>query len=404
MKRSNVRCPTGRPAIPGFLAGAVLLLAFGLSACSQKKSGPAGAKGPPANRPPVPVLVATAIVRDVPVEVRTVGNVQAFSTVAVRSRITGQLFKVHFKDGDEVKAGDLLFTIDPRSTESALRQAQANAKRDEAQFESARLDFERVQKLAESGIASRDEYDKAQAAFHALEAGVLADHAAVSNAALNVEYTRIRSPLTGRAGNILVKEGNIAKSEDDILVTINQVHPIYVTFAVPEQELPAIRARARESGLRVAVSLPDSTNVLATGELSFIDNAVDAATGTILLKGTFENEDNALWPGQFVQVRLVVKTLKDAIVVPSQAVQSSQTGEFVFVVGQDQAVEKRNVLLGVTQEGSSVIERGVKPGEIVVTDGQMRLVPKAKVAVQRAEPRGGNHVAKAPEGDEEGQP
>ena len=403
MKRSNFRCLTRRPGTSAVLAGAALALAFGLPACSQKKSGGAGTKGPSANRPPVPVLAATAIVRDVPVEVRAVGNVQAFSMVAVRSRITGQLFKAHFKEGDEVKAGDLLFTIDPRSAESALRQAQANSKRDEAQLESARLDFERVQKLAESGIASRDEYDKAQAAFHGFEAAVLADRAAVSNAALNVEYTQIHSPLTGRAGNILVKEGNIVKSEDDILVTINQVHPIYVTFAVPEQELPSVRARARESGLSIAVNLPDTTNVLATGELTFIDNAVDPATGTILLKGTFGNKDNALWPGQFVQVRLVVKMLKNAVVVPSQAVQSSQTGEFVFVVGQDQTVEKRNIQLGVTQEGSSVIERGVQPGEIVVTDGQMRLVPKAKVAVQRAEPRSG-HLPKAPEGNEEGQP
>ena len=361
-----------------------------LAGCSKKQ--PAG-KAPAGARPPVPVLVAQAVARDVPIEVRAVGNVQAFSTVAVRSRITGQLFKMHFKEGDDVKQGDLLFTIDPRSAEAALRQASANTKRDEAQLDSARLDFDRVKKLSESGIASRDEFDKAEAALRALEATVLADRAAVSNAALNVSFTEIRSPISGRAGNILVKEGNIVKSEDDILVTINQVHPIYVAFAVPEQELPRIRARLKESAPEVTVTLPDSTNVLAAGKLTFIDNAVDPATGTILLKGTFQNDDHALWPGQFVQARLVVDTLKQATVVPSQAVQSSQSGEFVFVVTDGNVVEKRNVDLGVTQPGSVVISRGVKPGETVVTDGQMRLTPGAKVSVQRQSGAGGRRPA-----------
>jgi multidrug efflux system membrane fusion protein len=390
----------------GIKRAAMTLLAAGLAAsgltlagCSKEPST-AGTKTPAPGRPPVPVLAAQAQARDMPIEVRAVGNVQAFSTVAVRSRITGQLFKVHFQEGDEVKAGDLLFTIDARAAESALSQARANSQRDEAQLESVRLDFERTKKLRESAIASQDEFDKAQAAFHAMEATVLADRAAASSAALNVEYTQIRSPLTGRTGNVLVKEGNIVKAEDDSLVTINQTRPISVAFAVPEQELAGIRAGMKSGPMSVSVTPPDSTNVLAPGQLAFIDNLVDAATGTILLKGTFQNEENTLWPGQFVQVRLVVNVLKDATVVPSQAVQSSQSGEFVFVVSPDQSVEKRNIKLGLTREGFAVVEQGVKPGETVVTDGQMRLAPKARVVIQKpgGPPRGGNtNLAKAKE-------
>ena len=385
--------PQRRVALPALRLTACAALCVALSACSKKQAQANGMKGPPGSRPPVPVLAERAQAMDVPVEVRAVANVQAYSSVAVRSRITGQIFKVHFKEGDEVNTGDLLFTIDSRSAEAALRQAQANVKRDEAQYESARLDFERTMKLHESGIASQDEFDKARTAFQALDAAVLADRAAISNAALNVEYTQIRAPITGRTGNILVKEGNIVKAEDDNLVTINQVHPIYVAFAVPEQELPPIRARMKESMLPVSVSLPDSTNAMATGRLAFIDNAVDTTTGTILLKGVFANENNALWPGQFVQAQLIVNTLKGATVVPSQAVQSSQSGDFVFVVDQDQTVEKRNIKLGTTRDGFAVIERGVTPDEMVVTDGQMRLVPKAKVTIQKPNRSGADRPA-----------
>ncbi|MFO1501715.1 MAG: efflux RND transporter periplasmic adaptor subunit [Verrucomicrobiota bacterium] len=330
----------------------------------------------------MPVRAARAQARNVAVEIEAVGNVQAYSSVSVRSRVTGELFKVHFREGEEVKAGDLLFTIDPRSSEATLRQAQAATQRDAAQLESARLDFERVKQLAQNGIASKDEYDKSQAAFQALEATVVADRAAVSNAVLYVDYTQIRSPIDGRTGNLEVKEGNIVKSEDDRLVVLNQLRPIYVAFAVPEQELAKIRQSLKAAALPVMVTLPDSTNVVARGQLTFIDNNVDVTTGTILLKATFPNESEQLWPGQFVQVRLTVSTIPDATVVPSEAVQTSQSGDFVFVVQADQTVEKRPVTLGVSQEGWVVIAQGVKSGETVVTDGQMRLVPKAKVNVQ----------------------
>jgi len=365
-----------------FVFTAWLAVACVLAGCRKAAAPAGGGKG--ARGAAVPVLVATAVSRDVPVEVRAIGNVQPFSSVTIRARISGELLKVHFKEGDDVKAGDLLFTIDPRQAEASLRQSQANLKRDEAQLESARLEFDRVKKLTESGISSPDEFDKARTAFQALEGTVLADRAAISNATLSLEFTQIRSPLDGRTGNLMIKEGNIVKAEDDRLVTINQVHPIYVAFAVPEQELPQIRARMAKSALPVAVSLPDRTNTLSSVELSFIDNAVDATTGTILLKATFANRDNALWPGQFLQVRLTVNTLNNATIVPSQAVQSSQSGEFVFVVQPDMTVEKRNIRLGISRSGFVVIDEGVKPGEVVVTDGQMRLGPKSRVALPEA--------------------
>jgi len=337
-------------------------------------------------KPAVPVMAALAEVRDVPVELRNIGNVEAYSTVNMRSQITGQITKVHFQEGQEVQKGDLLFTIDPRPSQGALRQAEADLKRDQAQLVSVKLDFERAKKLFESNIASRDDLDKAEATFHALEASIMADEAAVSRARLQVEFTSIRSPFTGRTGNLTVKEGNVVKAPDDFLVTVNQVHPIYVTFSVPEQDLPGIRRRMKNATLPVEVEVPaalkgDGPEVVR-GELSFVDNVVDMTTGRIKLKATFENADNSLWPGQFVQTVLVLNTLPRATLVPSEAVQASQSGDFVFVVQSDSSVQKRPIVAGFTRSGMTVIESGVQPGETVVTDGQLRLAEGSKVTVQ----------------------
>jgi multidrug efflux system membrane fusion protein len=259
----------------------------------------------------------------------------------------------------------------------------------------ARLEFERQTKLLANSIASRDDYEKAEASFHALEATVMADQSAISNATLNLEYTSIRAPIDGRTGNLMVKQGNIVKAPDDALVTINQVHPIYVTFSVPEQDLPAIRARMREVVLPVQVAVPGDATATVQGELTFIDNSVDASTGRIKLKGTFSNENDALWPGQFVQATLTLRTLQRATVVPSYAVQSSQSGEFVFVVKPDSTVQKRPVVVGLSLKDRIVIERGVDPGETVVTDGQLRLTEGAKVTTQTA---GGGTAAETERG------
>jgi multidrug efflux system membrane fusion protein len=362
-----------------------LAIATGFGGCSREGPSSASATGP-GTKPAVPVLAAIAQAKDVQVELRNIGNVEAFSTVTIRSQITGQITKVHFQEGQEVQQGDMLFTIDPRPSEGALKQAEADLKRDQAQLVSVKLDFERQKQLLESKIASKDDYDKAEAAFHALEATIMADEASVSRAKLNVEFTAIRSPITGRTGNLMVKEGNVVKAPDDFLVTVNQVHPIYVTFSVPEQDLPAIRRRMKSAALPVEVEIPAAAKSepaeMVRGELTFVDNSVDAGTGRIKLKGTFQNADNALWPGQFVQTVLVLDTLKNATVVPTEAVQASQNGDFVFVVGKDSTVQKRPVVAGLSRAGETVIENGVQAGETVVTDGQLRLAEGSKVTVQ----------------------
>jgi multidrug efflux system membrane fusion protein len=329
-------------------------------------------------------VVAEARAEDVPVDLRNIGNVEAYATVTIRSQITGQITKIHFREGQEVKAGDLLFTIDPRPSQGALRQAQADLKRDQAQLAIYKLELERTKRLLESSIASRDDYDKAQAAYQGLEGTVMADEAAINRAELNVEFTSIRSPIDGRTGNLLVKEGNVVKAPDDSLVTVNQIHPIYVTFSVPEQDLPAIRRRKAEAPLHVEAQLLGDAEDLPRGELSFIDNTVDMTTGRIKLKATFPNTDNTLWPGQFVQTTLTLSNLTHATIVPAGAVQSSQSGDFVFVVKSDATVQKRPVVTGLSRQGMTVIQSGVQPGETVVTDGQLRLTEGAPVTVPNA--------------------
>jgi membrane fusion protein, multidrug efflux system len=372
------------------LCGGLLALTSFICGCSAKATGNDAQKK--VSSPPVPVVVAQAEAKDVPVELRNVGNVEAFATVTIRSQITGQITKIHFREGQEVKAGDMLFTIDPRPSEGALKQAQADLKRDQAQLVSVRLEFERTKKLLENGIGSRDDYDKAEAAFHALEATIMADEASVSRAKLQVEFTSIRSPIDGRTGNLMVKEGNVVKAPDDYLVTINQVHPIYITFSVPEQELPAIRQRMKASSLIVEGEVPGETSEPARGELAFIDNAVDTTTGRIKLKAVCSNTNDALWPGQFLQTKLILRTLNHATIVPDEAIQSSQTGDFVFVVKADSTAQKRPVVVGLSRGGKTVVENGVQAGETVVTDGQLRLKDGSPVTAQT---QGGGQSAQA---------
>ena len=363
---------------PRFRFGAALaaLVSAALLAGCSKESAASKSEAPP-----VPVLVAKAEVRDVPVEIRAVGNIQAYSAVAVRSQITGPIVRVHFEEGQEVKTGDPLFTIDPRPFEAALNQARANVKRDEAQLLSSRLEFQRTSNLFQIKIASQQDYDTVEAAFASAEATVLADTAAISNAQVSLGYTEIRSPIDGRTGDLKVKAGNVVKAPDDVLVNIAQIHPIYAAFSVPERNLPAIQRRMREAKLFVT-AIVSGEETKPRGELTFVNNAVDMNTGTILLKATFANEDNALWPGQFVQVSLALSNQVQATVVPAQAVQAGQNGEYIFVTKSDETVEMRPVKTSITQEGMTVILNGVQPGENVVTDGQLRLTPGAKISVK----------------------
>lgn len=334
----------------------------------------------------VPVLTAQATETNVPVRVNPppVGHVVASSTVTVRPQIGGVINGVHFAEGQEVKKDDLLFTIDPRPSQAALMQARADLTRDKAQLENAKIQFDREQKLFNQKLVSQDEYDTSRAAFDALTGTVAADEATVTNAELNLGYCQIRAPIDGVTGSLQFHEGNVVKAPDDTLLTINRIHPIYVQFGVPEQYLQAIRREMRNKTLKVMATFENMASPAPQGELTFVDNTVDTATGMIQLRATFPNENSRLWPGQFVQVELTLSELTNVVVVPSQAVQTGQNGEFIYVVKPDQTVAERPVTCGITYTGQTVIEKGVKAGETVVTDGQLRLMPGVKVSVKSA--------------------
>jgi multidrug efflux system membrane fusion protein len=289
---------------------------------------------------------------------------------------------VHFRQGQDVKQGDLLFTIDPRPFQAALLQAQANLARDRAQYREAATDEQRYSVLLKQNVGSRQQYDQAEANAAALSASMQADEAAVQTAKLNLEYCEIRAPIDGRTGDLLVHAGNLVKPDaDTAMVVINQVHPVYVDFAIPEQKLPAVREVMTERKLGVQVSLPEQQGV-ESGELTFVDNSVDAKTGTINLKGEFTNANGRLWPGEFVNTTLILREHPGAILVPSQAVQTGQQGSFVFVVQPSMKAEIRPIVIGESIDNQTVITSGLKPGETVVTDGQLRLIPGATVTIK----------------------
>ena len=335
----------------------------------------------------VPVLVAQATLTNVPVKINPppVGHVMAFSTVSVHSQIQGLISAIHFKEGQEVKKGDPLFSIDPRPTQSVLAQAKADLQRDQAQLEYAKVDFTRQQKLFDQKLISQDQLDTNRASLDALVGTIAADKAAIKSAALNLEFCEITAPVDGVAGSLQSYVGNVVKAPDDTLVTINQIHPIYVQFAVPESLLPQIQKEMTSRALKVSVTYDGMNTSPPQGELTFVDNSVDASTGQIALRATFKNENNALWPGQFVEAQLTLSELTNAVVVPSQAVQDGQNGEFIYVVEQSptnadiQVVEERPVTVGISYGNHTVIAKGLNADETVVTDGQLKLAPGIKV-------------------------
>jgi multidrug efflux system membrane fusion protein len=329
-----------------------------------------------------PVTVATVTTHAVPVEIPAIGNVEAYSTVTVKSQVDAVIKQVHFTEGQDVRAGDLLFALDARPFQAMLQQAEANLARDEAQAKNARAQAQRNKGLFDSGIISKDQYDTFQTSADALDAGVRADKAAVENARLQLGYCTIRSPINGRTGSLLVHAGNLVKSNDTSLVVINQIHPIYVTFSVPEQYLPQIKQRLAHGKLAVLASTGDIHQNPDTGLLEFVNNTVDSTTGTIMLKGTFPNSSSQLWPGQFVNVAVKLAVEENAMVVPNQAVQAGEKGEYVYVVKPDMTAEYRPVVTGASSGGETVIEKGVRPGERVVTDGQLRIYPGAKLKIK----------------------
>lgn len=336
--------------------------------------------------PPAPVTVAAVVREPVPVQLGTIGTVQPISTVSVKSRVDGQIFKVGFQEGQLVHKDDLLFQIDPRPFRMALLQAQANLARDKAQLLRAQLDLKRYAELSKKDFAPQQQYELARATAESAEATVKADEALIDQAKLNLtDYAEIRSPIEGRTGNLLVSAGNLVKANDTIaLVVITQIQPIYVSFSIPQDKLPEVRRRMGSSTLPVAVTINGDPGPPVEGQVTFINNQVDAATGTIQLKATFPNTDDRLVPGQFVNVMMTLTTMPNALVVPSQAVQNGQSGTYVFVVKPDRTVEQRSVELGPTVADKSVIMRGLEAGEQVVTDGQLRLFPGARVQIRNA--------------------
>ncbi|HSB82040.1 MAG TPA: efflux RND transporter periplasmic adaptor subunit [Candidatus Methylomirabilis sp.] len=422
------------------LAGAGLFLAATLlGACSNGAAEKAQAKTPAA-REAAPVTIETAVSKSLPVQIQAVGSVQAYAVVTIKSQVDGEVARVHFTEGQEVKKGDLLFTLDQRPFEAMLqqaeanlardtaqleqaeaavaqnmaaeKQAEANLARDTAQLENAMTQVRRYKGLIEEGAISNELYDQVRTNATALEATIQADQAAVTNtramiraaqatvqnvraamkadqamvanARVQLGYTTIRAPMDGRAGNLLVRVGSAVKARDDTgaMVVINQIHPIYVSFSVSEQSLPDIKKYLKAGSLRVQAVPRGQDGSPVTGQLTFVNNTVDATTGTIQLKATFSNQEGALWPGQFVTAVVTLTVQPDLVVVPSQAIQTGQQGQYVYVMRSDSTVESRPVTVGRTLGGEAVVAKGLVPGEKVVTDGQLRLAPGSRVQVK----------------------
>jgi multidrug efflux system membrane fusion protein len=357
---------------------------------SEKSSGgraegraQGGRSGGGRNRQAVPVLVATAVHKTMPFLIRAVGNVEPFSTVSVKSQVTGVLTQAHFKEGQNVKKGQLLFTIDPRPFEAALKQMEANLARDTAQLQNSREQARRYAELVKKQYVSQEQYDQIRANADAAEAVVQADLAAVENAKVQLSYCYIYSPIDGEVGSLLVNEGNLVRVNDGTpLVVINQVSPVNVTFSVPEQHLAEVRRNMAKGSLRVEARFQSDEGRPEQGSLSFVDNAVDRTTGTIKLKAEFKNSERRLWPGQFINVAVTLGTQAEAVVVPSEAIQVGQEGQHVFVVKPDNSVEMRPVVVARTDEGEAVISKGLQAGEQIVREGQFLLGPGSRIEIK----------------------
>ena len=393
-------------ALPGItlLAGCLAL-----SACSGKPA-PTTASAKKGDGGGAPVVVAKVTMKDVPVDIQVIGNVEAYSAIAVKAQVGGELTRVSFKEGDYVKAGDLLFTIDPRAmraqlqqveanllkNKAQLQQAQANLARDIAQQKYAEAQSARYARLMQEGVISKEQAELVRtnadatlqgveadkAAIESARAEIAATQATVENVRVQLGYTEVRSPIDGRTGSINVKQGNVVTGSSVDLTTINQVQPIYVTFSVPESQLRPVKRYMEVNKLQVIAVPQDDEGTKEVGVLTFVDNNVDMSTGTIKLKGTFPNQDRKLWPGEFVRVTLRLTTQANALVIPNQAVQTGQDGPFVFVVKADRTVESRPISTGARIDDEMVVERGLEAGETVVTEGHLRLAPGTRIQLR----------------------
>jgi membrane fusion protein, multidrug efflux system len=362
---------------PLFLA-ACFLTCLSLSGCSKKVEKPKG-------RPPALVTTTSATQQNVPVLIKAIGNMEASESVVVRTQISGELTKVAFREGQDVQKGALLFQLDPRTYQAAIRRAEATLARDKVILVNARKDYERYSQLVKEGIVTQEQTEGYRTKAESASADVAADLAAVDSAREQLAYCTITSPISGRLGVLAVDRGNVVKANDTVLVTINKLTPIHASFTIPEKELPEVKRLMVGGRIAVEVEVPGTAGVREKGVVSFFDNTVDPATGTIRLKATFDNANKQLWPGQFVNLSIILGMKNNAVVVPSQAIQTGQNGQFVFVVKSDATAEIRQVVSGPVTQGMTVIEKGLQPGEQVVIDGQMRVIPGGKVEAKQPE-------------------
>ena len=367
------------------LAGAIMpacLLALAMfSASCQQAANSKQTNGVPA----VPVTVAQAEQREVPITLSAVGNMLPYSTVQIKTMVSAEIMHAGFKDGDFVKKGQLLFQLDPRTFEADLVKAKGQLEKDRATAVTARSNANRYTALYKEGVVARELYEQMISTAEQAEAAVVADQGAVESARVSVTFTKIYSPINGQTGGMQLYPGNVSKANDLPLVTINQIEPIYASFSIPEQFLPEVKQRLAKGGLKVEATIPNTGLRVDVGKVTFIDNTVDRTTGMITLRATFPNKDHVLWPGQFITVVLTLNNRPNATIVPFQAVQSGQQGSYMYVVKQDKTVEMRLVKVGPQYKEQLVIDDGVKPGETVVTDGHIRLVPGAKVEFKTAQ-------------------
>ncbi len=362
----------------------VLISSFALllcASCTAKKEKPKA-------KPPVPVKLAQAVQKDVPLQIKAIGNVEAYTSVAIKSQVNGQIARIHFTEGSDVEKGALLISIDPEPFQAVLSQCEAALVKDQAQAKYAREQSRRYEELLKEGIVTRDQYESLQSNADSLAATLVADRAAIKNAKIQLGYCSIRAPISGRTGTVALHPGNLVKANDLPIVTINQLSPIYVTFSLPEKRLAELKRAMAARQLKIEAVIPNEPGATEVGSISFLDNAVNPATGTIKLKGVFPNKSRKLWPGQFIDVLITLAARQNALVIPTSAIQTSQQGEFVYVVKQDNKVEVRPVTATAVAGEETVVEKGLAAGETVVVDGQLRLTPGATVEAKEKEPAG----------------
>lgn len=364
-----------KKALQFALPVAVMLFAAAAYWIWAGRSAAVAAKAPA----PVPVVVAQAITQDVPLLLEVVGRAEAYESVTIRSRVDGQVAAVLFKDGQHVREGDILVRLDPNDFNARLAQAQANLARDEAQLAKAKADVDRYVALKDRNFVSEEKVNEVRTNAAAMRATVQADQAAVELARLQLAYATLRAPFAGVVGAKLISPGGTVKTNDTVIAVVNRVRPLYVSFSVPEKNLPRLRTAMGKGVVKVSVTVPGAAGETFEGEARFLDNAVDATTGTIQMKATLPNEEEKLTPGQFVNVGLVLEIAKEAVVVPSEAVQQGSDGNFLYVVKADGSAELRKIEVMSNRRGVAAIGKGVASGETVVTDGQLRLTPGAKV-------------------------